>query len=221
MTDDQKPDRPVRVWPAVVLALAYWTHQAYVAWSDMAMFPRFMSKSMGGLAFLLVFLILWLSNGTVRGKIRLGGLGLFLGGLAIAMFAAHRSFEPIGFMMTAVPTVLTFWTAWLVLHRVQGARFAAVTLAASLGVPFAYADFLRFEGLDGGLAASLPWRWKSTAEQAFLAAKPVKADAAPTGRSSAARVATAPRAASASRRTGPRRRRRRSGGSASGPPGRA
>jgi outer membrane protein assembly factor BamB len=179
MTDDRKHDRPVRVWPAVALALAYWAYQIYVAWSDMAMFPRFMSKSMGGLAFLVVFLILWLSNGTVRGKIRLAGLGLFLGSLAITLVAAHRSFEPIGFLMTAVPTVLTFWTAWLILHRVQGPRFAAATLAAFLLVPFAYADLLRFEGLNGGLDASLPWRWESTGEQAFLASKRAKADAAP------------------------------------------
>src|SRR6185436_8010027 len=77
MTDAPNAERPVRVWPAVVLGLVYWIHQVYVAQSDMAMFPRFMSKSMGSLAFLVLFLILWLSNGTVRGKVRLLGLGLF------------------------------------------------------------------------------------------------------------------------------------------------
>ena len=170
MADEPAP-KPVRVWPAVALGFVYWIHQLYVAQSDMAMFPRFMSKSMGGLAFLVLFLILWLSNGTVRGKIRLAGLGLFLGGLAIALVAAHRTFEPIGFMMTAVPTVLSYWTVWLVLHRLQSQRFGLATLAAAVLLPFLYADLLRFEGLDGRLKAGLAWRWQTTDEQLFLAAK--------------------------------------------------
>jgi outer membrane protein assembly factor BamB len=171
MTDAPKTDRPIRIWPAMLLALAYWAHQVYVAQSDMAMFPRFMSKSLGGLVFLLVFLILWLSNGTVRGRLRLAGLGLFLAGLAVAFAAAHRTFEPIGFMMTAVPIVLTIWTGWLVLHRFQGLNFSQATLAAAVLLPFAYADLLRFDGLDGRLKPTLPWRWESTDEQRFLSAR--------------------------------------------------
>lgn len=180
MSDQPKADRPVRVWPAVALAAVYWIHQIYVAQSDMPMFTRFMSKSMGGLAFLVIFLILWLSNGTLRGRIRLAGLGLFLGGLAVAIAAAHKTFEPIGFMMTAVPPALTIWVAWLGLHRIQGAPFAYATLAAAVLLPFLYADLLRFEGLDGRLKPSLPWRWASTDEQQFLAAKNAgaKSDAA-------------------------------------------
>jgi outer membrane protein assembly factor BamB len=178
MADESAAVRPVRVWPAVALALVYWLHQFVVAQSDMAMFSRFMSKSMGGLAFLVLFLVLWLTNGTVRGKTRLLGLGLFLGGLALSIAEAHKTFEPIGFMMTAVPPALTFWTAWLVLHRVQGARFATATLAAAVLLPFVYADLLRFDGLDGRLKASLPWRWASTDEQLFLSGKGAKAEAA-------------------------------------------
>ena len=177
MADESTP-KPVRVWPAVVVALVYWIHQIYVAQSDMPMFSRFMSKSMGGLAFLVVFLILWLSNGTVRGKIRLAGLGLFLVGLPLAILAAHRSFEPIGFMMTAVPTALTVWTAWLIFHRFQGAHLAHVSLATAVLLPLVYADLFRFEGLDGRLRPSLPWRWETTDEQAFLSSKAAKAEVA-------------------------------------------
>jgi len=178
MTDAPNAERPVRVWPAVVLGLVYWIHQVYVAQSDMAMFPRFMSKSMGSLAFLVLFLILWLSNGTVRGKVRLLGLGLFLVGLPLAIFAAHRTFEPIGFMMTAVPIVLSYWTIWLVYHRFQGARFAYASLAAAVLLPFLYADLLRFDGLDSRLRPTLPWRWATTDSELFASGKREKAETA-------------------------------------------
>ena len=172
MTDAPKTDRPVRVWPAVALTAVYWIHQFYVAKSDdMAMYPRFGSKSFGGLGFLVLFLILWLSNGTVKGRHRVGGLVVFLGGLVLAIVAAHRSFEPIGFMMTSIPLVLTCWTAWLVLQRLSAGRLWPWTLVAAVLLPFAYVDVLRFDGLDGRLTAGLLWRWEMTDEQRFLASR--------------------------------------------------
>jgi len=171
MSDAPKTDRPVRIWPAALLALIYWSHQFYVRQSDLAMFPRFMSKAMGGLAFLVLFLILWLANGTVKGRIRVAGLVLFLGGLGIGIAAAHRMFDPVSFMLTAVPLTLTWWTIWLVLQRTTAGRLKPWTVALAILLPLFYVDLLRFEGIDAGLTSTLPWRWASTNEERFLSSK--------------------------------------------------
>ncbi|MBI3857866.1 MAG: hypothetical protein HY293_19465, partial [Planctomycetes bacterium] len=159
MADDPQPPRPVRAWPALALTAVYWAFQLIIARSDMAMFPLFLSKALGNLAFLLVFLVLWLSNGTLTGRVRLLGLGVFLGGIALGIAAAHRSFDPMGFLMTAVPMVLTFWAGWLLLRRARGGSLPAATLAAAILLPVVHADLIRWEGLDGRLRPTHSWRW--------------------------------------------------------------
>ena len=36
--------RPVRAWPAIVLLVIYWIVMAVIQQSDLAMFPRFLSR---------------------------------------------------------------------------------------------------------------------------------------------------------------------------------
>jgi outer membrane protein assembly factor BamB len=159
----------IRLWPAATLAVVYWAFQLVVTLNDMPIFARFMSNAMGGLAFLVLFLVLWLSNGTLSWKIRLSGLGAFLAGTAGAILLAHRTLDPISFLMMAVPPVLTAWTLWMFAARRLGAR--ALPLAAALLLANGYFDLLRWDGLDGRLASSSSWRWTVTPEQTFLASK--------------------------------------------------
>jgi outer membrane protein assembly factor BamB len=159
----------LRLWPAATLVVVYWAFQLFVAQNDMPMFNRFMSNAMGNLAFLLLFLILWLSNGTLGWTIRLSGLGAFLGGTVLAALLAHRSFDPMSFLMTAVPYVLSLWTLWMFVARRTGAK--ALPLAATLLLANGFFDLLRWNGLDGRLASSCSWRWTTTPEQAFLASR--------------------------------------------------
>src|SRR5947207_2411485 len=93
----------IRLWPAVTVAAVYWRFRLIAAESEMPMFQRFLSKALGGLAFLLLFLILWLSNGTLSWKVRLTGLAAFLVGIVGAALLAHRSFDSFSFILTAVP----------------------------------------------------------------------------------------------------------------------
>jgi outer membrane protein assembly factor BamB len=171
------PSAPrVRLWPAATLTALYWGFQLAVAQTDMPMFNRFMSKSMGGLAFLLLFLILWLSNGTLSWKVRLTGLAAFIVGTAAAILLAHRSFDPISFLMMAVPYVVTAWMLWMIAARRIGAR--ALPLAATLLVALGCFDLIRWDGLDGRLGSSSHWRWASTPEESFLATKSASAGSA-------------------------------------------
>jgi outer membrane protein assembly factor BamB len=181
MQDDSKTApstaaRPIRIWPAATLAVVYWASQFIVGQMDMAMFPRFMSKSMGALAFLLL-LIFWLANGTLPWRTRLLGLGSFIASVALGIVLAHRTFNPISFLMMAVPYVLTAWTAWMALmRRTESAQGASLAVGILLCVGFF--DLLRWDGLDARLNSSVGLRWSATREQEFLAAKSAPAASA-------------------------------------------
>lgn len=167
--------RPVRAWPTALLAAVFWSFLFIVSQVDMGMFPRFMSKAMASLAFLLLFLILWLSNGTVRWRVRFLGLGVFVAGTAAAIKVADRSFDPISYLMMAVPYVLTAWAAWLLIARRRGASVEGPGLAVILLATLAVFDLVRWDGTDGRLSSSMSWRWTPTPEQAFVADHPAVA----------------------------------------------
>jgi outer membrane protein assembly factor BamB len=175
--EDSSP-KPIRVWPAVTLIAVFWVARFIVSQTDIGMFPRFLWKSLGTLAFLLVFLILWLSNGTLRWKVRLAGLGSLIAGLVAGILAAHRSLDPVSFLMLSLPVVMTAWTLWMLAARRIGARPA--TVAGALLLTLGMFDLIRWDGVDGRLRDGVSWRWSTTAEQAFLASR---AAAPPVGRS--------------------------------------
>jgi len=161
----------IRVWPAAAVVVLYWTFQIIVAQTDMAMFPRFLSNSLGALAFLLLSIVLWLTNGRLTGRMRLLGLAVLLGGLFVGVLLADRSFNPVSFLLTAVPYVLTTWAGWLMYVRRSGAPSGAGLAAVLLGT-IGVVDLIRWNGLDGRLRSSVSWRWSATPEQIFLASKP-------------------------------------------------
>jgi outer membrane protein assembly factor BamB len=167
--------RPLRIWPAVALTLAYWISQVITDQLEMPMFSRFMSGVVTKGLFLLTFLILWFTNGTVRGRLRLLGLPLLLGGVALGIALSDKSFQAFGFIMATVPIALTTWTIWMVAGRFRPALVGAAPLAAVLLLTFCYFDLWRWDGLDGHLGSSSSLRWSKTAEQEFLAAKAVTA----------------------------------------------
>jgi len=137
----------------------------------MAMFVRFMSGAMSALAFLVIFLILWSSNGTVPGRTRLLGVGLLFGGAVLGIVLAHSTYEPVGFLMASVPYVLTGVAAWHLFARRGTPAQTRAALAVVILLGFGAFDLIRWDGLDGRLRSSASWRWSTTSEQAFLAAK--------------------------------------------------
>jgi outer membrane protein assembly factor BamB len=176
----ESAERPLRAWPTATLAAVYWIFQAVLSQLDMPMFSRFMSNAMSALAFLIVFLILWLSNGSVRGRCRILVLGTFIGGLLVGIALAHRSFDPISFMLTSVPIVLTAWALGMVLVRRRPSKQVLAALALGIPVSFLYFDLIRWDGLDGRLKATSSFRWIATPEDAFLASREAARPGAPS-----------------------------------------
>jgi outer membrane protein assembly factor BamB len=168
---ENPPARPLRVWPIASLAVVYWLFQWGVMLGEMPIFVRFLSGALSALVFLIVFIILWSSNGTLPGRTRLLGVGLLFGGAAAGIALAHKSYEPFGFLMASVQYVLTGCALWLVAARRWPATHSRIALAAIILVEFGAFDLVRWEGLDGRLHSSIAWRWSATPEQTFLATK--------------------------------------------------
>ncbi len=163
--------QPLRAWPIATLAALYWIFQIVVALAEMPVFARFLSGALSALAFLIVFIILWSSNGTLPGRTRWSGIGLLFGGAAAGIALAHSSYEPGGFLMASLPYVLTGVAIWLAAARHRRTAQSKAVLAAVFLIGFGAFDLVRWEGLDGRLHSSISWRWSRTPEQTFLATK--------------------------------------------------
>lgn len=162
--------RTLRVWPVVALSSLYWASIFAVSQLDMPMFQRFMSKSIAGLAFLVVFIVLWLSTGRLSWKARLLGLAVFFAAVPLAVGLAHRSFDPFSFVMMTVPYVLTAWAGWMVLCRHTAPSQIGSLLVGLLATALMF-DLVKWDGVDARLSSSISFRWSATAEQEFLAAR--------------------------------------------------
>src|SRR5882672_3723264 len=163
--------KPYRGWPTAALAGVYWIFQIVNAQMDMPMFARFLSGALSALLFLVLFLLLWLSNGTLPGRVRLLGLGLILSGAALGILLSHKSFQAMGFLMTSVPPVLTAGALWIYLARLWKPRTAVAVLSAGILGGFLYFDLIRWDGLDGSLRSSTSWSLTPTEEAAYLASR--------------------------------------------------
>ncbi len=155
----KEPARPLRVWPIATPAALYWIFQPVVMLSEMPVINRFFSNALSALGFLIVFIILWSSNGTLPGRTRWAGIGLLFGGAFIGIALKHPSYDPIGFLLASVPTVLTAIVLWHAAARRWPAANSKVVLAAVFLIGFGVFDLLRWEGLDGRLRSSVAWRW--------------------------------------------------------------
>lgn len=166
---------PVRAWPAALLVVLYWIFQLAISQAEMGMFARFLSNALSAAAFLLLFIILWMANGTVAWRLRFLGLALLLAGAGVGILLAHSSFQPVGFLMMSVPYVLTGWTLWMFAMAGRQPRVRAATLTVLVLAGIGVFDLIRWDGLDGRLRSSVSARWAATPEQALLASKSASA----------------------------------------------
>lgn len=176
--------KPLRVWLPICVLVIYWI----VTWSsyyvEMAMFYRFITRTIVLAITILFFLFWWLGNRHFRWRERLAIFALLL----ILMFTAPLVADPTmnAFVMAvgALPVIFTVGAVWgcLTRNRAVSAQLAGLAVIF-LGV-FGFFSLVRWDGLDGRQRASFSWRWTPTAEERFLASTggvkaPVDTSAAP------------------------------------------
>ena len=166
-----KTFRPLRAWPALVLAVLMVAARYGPGFSAGAAAKYWMVAVFGPLLCCLLLVIWWLaaSRATWRERV-FGFLGIIVGA-AITVALAHPTMRgpgttyftlPLGFIVFAL-------TAALLRKSAPAVRCGMSVLLAFAG--FAVTLLLRNDGMTGDYKFAFRPRWKQTAEEAMLAAR--------------------------------------------------
>jgi outer membrane protein assembly factor BamB len=158
----------LRLWPGLVIVLIMWAClkiPGYVIPGEPA---QFYFVFFGPMVLTIVFLVWWV----FFSKARWADRGLAVAVAALIGVGAFFTYDPtLGFMgvvMSSLPLVLTAWVGWLLLSAplTTGVRKAGFVVAVMLA--WLYPSLLRFDGVTGGFAAQISYRWEPTNEDLFL-----------------------------------------------------
>jgi outer membrane protein assembly factor BamB len=165
-----KPAAPVRtprLWPALVIVLAYWIGWVVVTYVIDHPFAQFMYYFYGPMAVVLAMLVWWLGFGRQTWLDTLWGIGCIAAYGGMATVLGHPSMR-FGMLMYALPVAITATVVWLVIMRGTSSWLVRGGLAVVCLLTWGYYTLLRVDGINGNLAAAKSWRWEPTAEDEYL-----------------------------------------------------
>src|SRR5258705_5653145 len=165
----------VRIWPAVVLVVAFWTFLYANHAMELSAQARFVSRMVGYLIALLAFFGWWLSRSKVSWRDRLLAIAVVIWFGISARLVADKTMNGFALTLSSFPIVITVWTAWLFISRSFRPTVQRVGFCIAMFLTFAYFTLIRWDGLDAMQTAEMNWRWTPTKEQQFLTAHGAKA----------------------------------------------
>ena len=111
------PARALRIWPVVLMVVAYWAFVTAIGRLDMPIYVIFLSSMAASALLVLAFSAWWMSRSAVSLRERLIGFAALWGGMIVAGLASDPSVGVIGLVFVGVPIVVTVWLAWLAFAR--------------------------------------------------------------------------------------------------------
>jgi outer membrane protein assembly factor BamB len=162
------PRRVLRVWPAVVIAAAYWVAIFVASRLDLVIYKGFFAAMISGLLAGLLFTVWFYSRRAIPGKDR---LLLFFAVIAMGAVVAVLSDSSVGIqgVLFAGPGVLcTAWALWLLIARKWSPATVRNGLLVALVLVWGQFFFVRINGVDGAQHASISPRWARTSEDIYL-----------------------------------------------------
>ena len=108
-----KPGRILRLWPAILLLIAFWAFLYYNYNADMPMGTRFISRMLAFAILLLGFFGWWLSRSAVRWRDRWQAVAAVILILIAASFVADKTVNLFALVLLSLPFVFTIWARWL------------------------------------------------------------------------------------------------------------
>ncbi len=130
---------------------------------------QFFSKFLTPIGGAILLCLWWLLASRIRWTARLLVVGIFLGVGGLTVLVGGAGFPMMAVLMYALPTVTSVWVGWLLLtiYLPWPRRYAGLLVLIVLA--WGYFMLVRVDGIDGGMAATIRWRWIPTAEEKFLA----------------------------------------------------
>ena len=171
--------RAIRIWPGLLLAGIYWGAFVGISRAELPITTTFMSEAGAGALLVLLFVIWWLTNRTIRWGDRLWIFLALVIGATTAAIVSRETMGAFGVLFMGLPVTITVLIAGVFALRKLAPRHlrAGVILATSL--TWVYFSLLRMDGLTGDLQADIRWRWSPRDEDVYLAERSrVSAEAA-------------------------------------------
>jgi hypothetical protein len=169
-TNDPTPQRPLRLWPGVVIVILQWTIRFVLpVVAPDAMIIAMIGGIVGGLA----VVVWWVFFSRAPWSERVGAIAMMIVALFVTSPIVHESIRNgmmgMMFVMTSIPTLSLALVAWAVLSRrlSAGPRRAAMAVTILLGC--GVWALVRTGGINGAGVSDLHWRWTPTPEERLLA----------------------------------------------------
>jgi hypothetical protein len=170
-SSEPTPQKPLRLWPGITIAVLLVLVRVGVPMilPDIAMFGV-----LGGLAAGLMIAVWWLFFSRAPWSERLGVLVLMSVAAFATRYVVHDSLNSgmiggILLVFVAIPGLAVALVAGLVASRGLATGRRRAVLLASILIACGTFTLLRTDGIIGGGAAQLRWRWTPTGEQRLLA----------------------------------------------------
>ncbi len=168
--------RVLRVWPAVVIAAAYWLAMLVITKLDLPIFAGFFSSVGASVLTGLLFSIWFLTRSAIPGTDRLLAILVVVAGAMLVGFGSDKSVGFQGLLFIGPPLLVTACAIWLLIARKRSPTVIRNGLVVALALAWAPFLLIRINGVDGDQQASISGRWSTTAEDRYLAER---ASAAP------------------------------------------
>ena len=176
-TNELTSRKPLRLWPAVVIAILQWAIRLGVPVvapeAELFGMPLGFVGILAGVAGALAIFAWWLFFSRAPWAERLGTVVLMIVALFATSQLVHESMARAGMGMMlyilAIPVVSLALVVWAVAAQrlPDGAR--RVSLVAAIVLAYLPFTLIRTAGVFGGAGSEFHWRWTETPEQRLLA----------------------------------------------------
>lgn len=169
-TDDSNLQRPLRLWPGVVLVAVQWLARFVMpaVWPDMMPYGVMAALACGPLIALW-----WMFFSRAPRIERFGGVALMIAALVATPYLLHESvatgFMGMMFLVYSIPLLSLALVAWAVITRGLSNRVRRVTMIASIVLACGVWALVRTGGMTGDADSEFEWRWAATPEEQLLA----------------------------------------------------
>jgi outer membrane protein assembly factor BamB len=169
-TIDPGHQRPLRLWPGVVIVTVMWAIKLLVP----LLFPDAIAIGLfGGVLSGLAVLIWWAFFSRAPRIERWLAVLLMLASLAFTSQILDKSIATsmmgLMFIIYSIPVLTLVFVIWAVASRRFSKRLRRISMVTTIILASGFWAFLRSEGMDGEARHEFSWRWSMTSEDHLLA----------------------------------------------------
>ena len=169
-TDEPTPQKPLRLWPGVVIVVVQWLVRFVVP----IVAPEASGTAiLGGLAGGLAVIVWWLFFSRAPWAERLGAIVLMVGALLATSRFVHESIANgmMGMMLPvfAIPFLSLALVAWAAASRRLRTGPRRASMVAAILLACGVFTLLRTGGITGNANSDFHWRWSQSPEERLLA----------------------------------------------------